>query len=456
MQTMRRKWVFGLLSLLTWALSLGSTAADEVALTIYSGDFALVREVRTVALPQGRESVRFTDVAAQIDPTSVRIRSLTAPQKVSILEQNYEYDLIDSRRLLQKYVDQNIRLLAKDERFFEGTLLSAADDLILRDLSGQIKIIKAAEVQILEFPQLPEGLITKPTLVWLLESQRSGSHQLEVSYLTDGVDWHAEYVATVDQDDAHLELGGWVSIDNRSGVSYQDAKLKLVAGDVHRVTPKLKAPEYQRVADVMAGVGAPQFEEEAFFEYHLYTLTRPATIADRQIKQLTLFPEAGVVASKILTYDGRRSDAKVQVNLEFDNSQQNGLGIPLPEGTLRVYKMDAEGSLQFVGEDLVEHTPKDEKVRVFLGHAFDVVGERKRTQSQKITDRSREESYEIRIRNHKEETVEVVVVEHLPGDWTIRQSSHHFKKKDANTVEFSIEVPSDGEVVVTYTAHFRW
>jgi hypothetical protein len=204
------------------------------------------------------------------------------------------------------------------------------------------------------------------------------------------------------------------------------------------------------------GMGVPQFEEEAFFEYHLYTLNRPATIADRQIKQLTLFPRTEVAVRKILTYDGRYSDAQVRVNLEFDNQQQNGLGIPLPEGKLRVYKMDSDESLQFVGEDLVKHTPRDETVRVFLGHAFDVVGERKQTQSRKLTDRSREESYEIRIRNHKEESVEVIAVETLRGDWTILRSSHEHRKKDAGTVEFPVRVASGGEEVITYTVRFQW
>jgi len=444
------------LSILVVMLMHALAGADEVDLTIYNGDFALVREVRTVSLSQGRESVRFADVAGHIDPTSVQIKSLTAPEKVSILEQNYEYDLVDSHRLLQKYLDRDIRLLAKDERFFEGTLLSAANDLILRDLSSQIKIIKASEVQILEFPRLPEGLITRPTLVWLLDCRRSGDHQLEVSYLTDAVDWHAEYVATVNQNDTRLDLGGWVSIDNRSGASYRDAGLKLVAGDVHRVAPQPKVMIRRTEDSVPMGMGVPQFEEEAFFEYHLYTLTRPATLADRQIKQLTLFPKAQVSVNKILTYDGRYSDAKVRVNLEFDNKQQNGLGIPLPEGKLRVYKMDSEGSLQFVGEDMVKHTPRDEKVRVFLGHAFDVIGERKQTQSRKINDRSGEESYEIKIRNHKQESVEVIAVEILRGDWTILQSSGEYRQKDAGTIEFPVQVAPDEEKVITYTVRFQW
>jgi hypothetical protein len=438
------------------SLSMATAGADEVALTVYNGDFALVREVRPVQLTTGRETVRFGDVAARIDPTSVRFQSLTAPEAVAILEQNYEYDLVNSQKLLQKYLDKEIRLLAKDERLFEGVLLSAADDLVLRDESGQIKIIKAAEVQILEFPQLPEGLITRPTLVWLLDCQQRGQHDVEVSYLTDGIDWHAEYVAAVSEDDTRLGLGGWVSLDNRSGTTFRNARLKLVAGDVHRVTPDLKAVEYRRAMEAPVGMGVPQFEEKAFFEYHLYTLTRPATVRDRQIKQLSLFPDADVAVKKILTYDGSREGTKVKVNLEFLNSKENGLGIPLPEGKLRVYKMDEDKSLQFVGEDLIDHTPKDEKVRVFLGNAFDVVGERKQTESRKITDRTREETYEVRLRNHKEDDVEVVVVEHLWGDWQIIRSSHEYRKKDAHTAEYPLQVPADGETVLIYTVRFRW
>ena len=253
-----------------------------------------------------------------------------------------------------------------------------------------------------------------------------------------------------------LELGGWVSIDNRSGATYRDARLKLVAGDVHRIAPQPVPVEYRRTLEAAMGVGAPQFEEKAFFEYHLYTLIRPATVRDRQIKQLALFPNADVAVKKILTYDGNRDGTKVKVNLEFDNKKKNGLGIPLPEGKLRVYKMDQDESLEFNGEDLIDHTAKDEKVRVFLGNAFDVVGERRQTELKKITDRSREESYEIKLRNHKENAIEVLAVEHLWGDWKITQSTHEYRKKDARTVEFPLPVPKDGETILTYTVRFRW
>ena len=440
---------------LTLFVSVGLTRAAEVGLTVYNQDFALVREIRSIQLPKGTETIRFQDVAARIDPTSVRFKSLTAPDQVVILEQNFEYDLVSSQKLLQKYVDEKIRLLAKEERFYEGALLSAADDLVLQDASGQIRIIKGKEIQILEFPHLPEGLITRHTLVWLLDSQRPGTHDAEVSYLTDGINWHAEYVAAVNEEDTRLELGAWVSIDNRSGATYREAKLKLVAGDVHRVKPvPPRVPE--RLALEAAAKGIPQFEEKAFFEYHLYTLTRRTTVKDNQIKQLSLFPNADVGVKKILLYEGVREGTKVKVNLEFENSKKNGLGIPLPQGKLRVYKRDQDQSLEFVGEDLIDHTPKDEKVRIFLGNAFDVVGERRQTELKKITDRSREETYEIKLRNHKEDVIEVLVVEYLWGDWKITQSTHEYRKKDARTVEFPLSVPKDGETILTYTVRFRW
>jgi hypothetical protein len=442
-----------IMAVLLWS---GLCRADQMSLTVYSGDFALVRDVRRIQLPDGMATIRFADVAARIDPTSVRFQSLTASDRVAILEQNYEYDLVNSQKLMEKYLDKEIKLMAKDERFFQGVLLSAADDLVLRDEAGQVKIIKAQEVQTVEFPQLPEGLITRPTLVWLLDSDQAGGHDAEVSYLTDGIGWHAEYVATVNEDDTRLDLGGWVSIDNRSGATYRDAKLKLVAGEVHRIAPRPAIAEERYLAADMVAKGVPQFEEKAFFEYHLYTLTRPATVKDNQIKQLALFPNAQAGVSKILTYDGARDDQQVRINLEFENSKGNGLGLPLPEGKLRVYKQDSDRSLEFVGEDPIHHTPRDEKVRVFLGNAFDVVGERKQTDVHKLTDRSREETYELRVRNHKDKAVQVVAIEHLWGDWDITQSSHAYHKKDAQTVEFPLTVPADGESVLQYTVRLRW
>jgi hypothetical protein len=336
-------------------------------------------------------------------------------------------------------------------------LLSYSDEnLTLKEPEGAIRIVRLNEVRDMYFPSLPEGLITKPTLVWLLDSQVSGKRKAEVSYLTSGINWHAEYVAVVDQLDENLELAGWVSIDNRSGATYQDAKIKLIAGEVHRVREGIPLPRLGKGEMMELATGAPQFEEKPFFEYHLYTLLRPSTIKDNEIKQVSLFPTTNVKIKKIFTYDGAKEEKNVKVEVEFKNSQAEGLGMPLPKGKIRVYKADVDKSLEFVGEDLIDHTPKDEKVRVFLGNAFDIVGERKRTDFKQISKDVTEESYEIKLRNHKEEAVEVVVVEHLYyyTTWEIIESNFKYEKKDANTIEFKIPLQKDEEKIINYTVRY--
>ena len=439
-------------------LNVGCSLAGQkdISITIYNNNLALVKDVRTLNLSKGQVEVNFTDVASQIDPTSVHFKSLTDPEKVTILEQNYEYDLVSSSKILEKYIDKTIRVFTEGDRIFEGTLLSAKEgDLILSDEEGGIRTLQGKSILHVEYPALPEGLITRPTLIWILQNDRAGDHQTEVSYLTNGVNWHAEYVAVVNPDDTHLELGGWVSIHNTSGATYENAKLKLIAGEVHRVEERKPMPLYRAKAD-LAAAAVPQFEEKAFFEYHMYTLRRRASIKDRQIKQMSLFPNAGVEVRKIFTYDGTRDDQKVRVNLEFQNSKASGLGIPLPKGKLRVYKEDEDKSLQFIGEDLIDHTPKDEKVRVYLGNAFDIVGERKVVERERITDRVREEQVEIKLRNHKESDITVVVIEHLYGDWKIIHSSQEYRKKDARTIEFDVPVAKDTESTVTYQVRYSW
>jgi hypothetical protein len=439
-------------------VTLSTSPADEgdVAVTIYNSNLALVKEVRTLNLQKGQITVPFTDVAAYIDPTSVHFTSLTAPGDVAILEQNYEYDLVSPSQIQEKYIDQNIRVFTEGDHVFEGTLLSSREgDLVLSDSQGGIRTLKGTSILHIEYPALPEGLMTRPTLVWLLQNERAGEHQTEVSYLTEGINWHAEYVAVVNPQDTQLQLGGWVSIDNRSGATYAEAQLKLIAGDVHRIEERVPTPVYRAKADLAASA-APQFEEKTFFEYHMYTLQRRATIKDKQIKQMSLFPNAHVEVQKIFTYDGRQDERKVRVNLEFENSRKAGLGIPLPKGKLRVYKEDDDQSLQFIGEDRIDHTPKDEKVRVYLGDAFDIVGERRVTDHERISDRVREEGIEITLRNHKEVGVTVVVIEHLYGDWDILTSSQEYRKKDARTIEFDMPVSSDGESILSYRVRYRW
>jgi hypothetical protein len=435
----------------------------DVSVTIYNQDLGLVKDVRELEFQKGRSIIKFTDVAAKIDPTSVHFKPVSPSDRVSILEQNYQYDLVSSAKILQKYVDKEIELFTKSsepvgqEKSYKGKLLSYSNENVtLQEAEGAIRIVRLDEVRDLYFPSLPEGLITKPTLVWLLDSQVSGKKKAEVSYLTSGINWHAEYVAVVDQRDENLELAGWVSVDNRSGATYEDAKVKLIAGEVHRVREERIPPRLAKgYAPEMAAAG-PQFEEKAFFEYHLYTLLRPATIKDNEIKQVSLFPSANVKTRKIFTYDGARYETKVRVELEFKNSESAGLGMPLPQGKIRVYKEDVDKALEFVGEDKIDHTPKDEKVRVFLGNAFDIVGERQKTDFKKIREDITEETYQIKLRNHKEEAVEVVVVEHLYAytEWEIKESTFPYEKKDANTIEFKIELDPDQEVLLNYTVRY--
>ncbi len=442
-------------------LTASSSFADDVSLTIYSGNFGLVKQTRSLEFQKGLGLIRFDEVASSIDPTSVHISPKSGG--VSILEQNYQYDLVNTQKVMQRYLGEEIGILTENQTAHRGELMSFDGKyIILKSGSGEITITNAEQVVDYSFGALPDGLILRPTLVWLAEADKKQKSDCEVSYLTDGLGWHAEYVAVVDKDDKNLDLSGWVSIDNRSGATYKEASLKLVAGDVHRVRGDLRAP-VPAAMDMYSAKGAPQFEEESFFEYHLYTLNRPATVADNEIKQLSLFPETKTAARKIYTieeqYSGRRGiegERKAKVSLEFDNTEKNNLGIPLPKGKLRVYKADSRGDLQFIGEDLIDHTPKDEKVRVFLGDAFDITSERKKIDVEDLGGGHRRETYEIKIKNHKDEGIEVVVVESVPGwrEWRIRRSNIEFNKVSAYKVEFVVGAQSNDENTLTYTIEY--
>lgn len=426
----------------------------EVQITIYNDNLALVKDTRDLDFQRGIFDLSFTDVASAIDATSVSFSAVRQPGSVTLLEQNYRYDLVSSEKILEKYIDKEIRVLTKEGKLHEGALLSSDGvALTLRMSDGGLVIVNRAEVADLTFPSLPEGLITRPTLVWKLNSDLDGKHASEVRYLTTQIGWTAQYVANVNAAENELELAGWVSIDNQSGATYDDATIKLIAGDVNRVRPPMPRGA---AMEMMAKAADGGFEERAFFEYHLYTLQRPSTIRDNEIKQLSLFDPARVKAKKIFTYDGSRNDKKVNVSIEFVNSAEAGLGIPLPRGTIRVMKADTDGSLEFVGEDQVDHTPKDEKVRAFLGNAFDVVGERIQLAQRQISDRISESDFEIKLRNHKTEDIVVTVIEHNWGDWTITQESHKNVKKDATKAEWEIPVSKDGETVLRYTVRNRW
>ncbi|MBI5837296.1 MAG: hypothetical protein HZB25_08630 [Candidatus Eisenbacteria bacterium] len=436
----------------------GAGGADRsVALTIYNDNLALVKDHRTLSFPSGAGEIRFTDVASQIDPTSVHFQAVDDPGAVQVLEQNFQFDLVSSERLLQKYVDSPLEVLTKDGKLHAGTLLSfEGGSLLLREGEGLVGL-ERAQIQEVRYGKLPGGLITRPTLQWTVEGD-GGRHPAELRYLTTGISWHSEYVAVASESGDRMDLAGWVSIDNRSGATYENAMLKLVAGEVNRVEPEPPAVPRGRGMEVMAlkAADSRQFEEETFSEYHLYTLQRPATVADREIKQLALFPTTRLKSRKVYTYDGARNAKKVQVTLEAKNSKLDGLGIPLPKGKVRVYQEDASKALQFAGEDAIDHTPKDEMLRVHIGNAFDVVGERKQTDSRAVSDRTRETSFEVKVRNHKKEAVTVVVVERAWGDWSVIRKSQDFRKRDATTLEFPVTVAADGEVVVTYTLRQTW
>jgi hypothetical protein len=447
-----------------------------VDLTVYNQNMALVKDRRMLALKAGMNEIRFTDVAAQIDPTSVQFTSLTDPSGTRVLEQNYAYDIVGSKKILEKYLDQNISLVTEDGSKYSGKLLSGSDDIILQSDDGQVTTVKLARVRELKFPNLPGGLITKPTLIWLINSSKPGEHDTQVTYITNGMNWKANYVVVANKDDTAMNLNGWVTIDNQSGATYEDANLKLVAGDVRRVTPAPAARDGYALPTAPAAKAAEaQFVQQDIFEYKLYSLQRATTLRNRETKQIEFTSAANVPITKLFVYDGgasyrfygyqitdpnygKTSNTKVAVMLEFKNSEQNKLGIPLPKGTIRVYKADAGGGNQFIGEDNIDHTAKDEVIRLNIGNAFDVVGERKQTNFTKVSDRVIEETYEIKLRNHKKEAVEVRVVERLFrwSNWQILKSNQDYAKTDSQTMEFRIKVAPDGESTVNYTVRYSW
>jgi len=373
-----------------------------------------------------------------------------------VLEQNFQYDLVSAERILDRYRDRDLTVLGKDGKTTSGTLLSYDGTNLVLDRKPGVAILNRAEVREIQFPELPGGLITRPTLVWLIDNAGAPKRDAQISYLTTGLSWHAEYVAVIAADDRAMSWAGWVSLENNSGTSYPEAKLKLVAGDVNRVREELQLEFTRAKIPASDAMPASQFQEQSFFEYHLYSLARPTTLADRETKQLSLFPNANVQADKIFTYDHSRDSKKVRVTMEFKNTQGAGLGMALPRGKVRVYKEDKSGAQEFVGEDRIDHTAKDEAVRITVGDAFDVVGEYRQVDVRRISDRETEATHEIKVRNRKEsERVTVKIVERAWGDWRVTAASQDHVKKDATTFEFTVSVAPGEEKVVTYTVRTK-
>jgi len=455
-----RRTVSFLIVLLSLTLAAPSFSAEPpLTVTIYNNDLAMVQEVRSLHLARGTQEYRISDVTARIDPTSVRLQSLTAPDGVRLQEQRFEFDLTATDRLLELYLGETIVVTIEDGGSYRGILLDGhGGDAILALENGSVQVIKADAVETLQFPALPEGLTTRPTLVWLLECTKPGKHEAQISYLTGGMQWQAEYTAAINEDEDLLELSGWASIENRSGLTFEDTRIQLVAGDVHRVTPqpyRAKGGMGREVA-LMAEAPSSDFEERPLFEYHLYTLDRPATLTDRQAKQFTLFPPTSVKATKEFTFDGSRDKDKVRANLVLNNTEENGLGKPLPGGRIRVYKSVGAKKDAFAGEDRIGHVAEGEEVRVYLGNAFDLVGERIVKETQQISKRSRQETVEIRLRNRKDKEAAVTVIEHLRGDWKFLGETPKIKKKEANKVEFEVSVPKKGEKIFSYQVLYKW
>ena len=430
---------------------------NQVRVTIYNDNLALIHEIRELDLPKPTGIRSFQDVAAQIDPTSVHFKSLSHPDAVRVLEQNFEYDLVSAEKILQKYLDKNIGVSIKDGGALTGRLLSSAGNLVLQSEDNSIKILNKSEVISTELPKLPEGLITKPTLVWLVENKGPKKQKIEVSYLTSGMSWHSEYVGVLDANDQNLNLAGWVSIDNKSGVTLPNAQLLLVAGSINRARrPQRPIHLRQEVVQLSSmSKTANGFQEKEFFEYHLYTLSRSSTLKNNQQKQIELLPSVQTPVKKEYTYEGTRNTKKVNVTLKFKNTKKNGLGIALPAGKIRIYKPEGEAQV-LVGEDFIEHTPRDEELRIKVGDAFDIVGERTRLNFKRINTRSSEEQIKIEIRNHKSENITVNIVERFSGDWTIRQESLAHTKKDATKAEWQLKVASRGKTNITYTVLRTW
>lgn len=447
--------------------------------------YAMIRQERALDLARGVNRLNFRDVAAYIDPTTVAFESLTAPDATRVIEQSFQFDLVSTEKLMERYLDQTItvdQLVGNRVDAISGRLLSTQGGLVLATGNGEIHTLNSYAG--VHFPELPGGLMTRPTLIWDVATEQAGRHDTRVTYQTAGITWWSDYNLTfspgADANNGFLDVGAWVSILNRSGATYPDARLKLIAGDVNRAQPEVTLARVRQTMDAL--VSAPEgFAEQSFFEFHLYTLGRNTTIADNSTKQIELFPTVRrVPAKKLLVYyglspeylgfggGGRYTDrelglpmnTKVDVYLEFENREAVGLGIPLPAGRMRVSQLDAaDDSLEFIGEDVIDHTPKDETVRVALGSAFDVVGERRQVAFSIDTSAERmDETIEVKVRNHKTEPVDVLVRETLYR-WTtnnIVETTHAYEREDARTVHFPVTIPPDGEAVVRYRVRYTW
>src|SRR3954471_4105762 len=444
-----------------------STLDDQVdlAVTVYNSDLALVRDVRDLQLPRGSFDLQFMDIAATVNPATVHFRSLTEPSRVNVLEQNYEYDLLEPEKLLHKYVGRDVTLVRRRsengetrEEEVKARLISYNSAPVWQ-IGGQI--VTGLSADHITFPELPGNLYTHPTLIWTLDNAGAPRHRVEASYLAGKLSWNADYVLTVARDDKAADLDGWVTLANGSGTSFRNATLQLVAGDLNRVRSEMTDT---------AGVGglaraaapAPAMTQEAFSDYHLYTLGRKTTINNSETKQVSLLGATAFPIRKRYIVDGQAFYYRnaqhpgaplkdvVQVYYQFKNDEHAGLGMPMPAGVMRVYQADSKGGVQFVGEDRIDHTPKDETLNLKIGNAFDLVAERRQLDFEKIASNVYEVEYEVTLRNHKATPVTVEVNEPIGGTWKVLRSTHEWTKSDAWAAQFQVPVAADSTAVVKY------
>jgi hypothetical protein len=471
-----------IIALSAFAAALAGASAPEV--TVYNQGFGFIKEVRALDLKSGDQRVAVENVPAKIDPTSVGVRSLDGPDTFSLLEQNYQYDLISPSAIINKSVGKRVRLirtLGNSKDVLEGTLLNAPvsivadangsnqssyNGMVIKTDDGRIVLDPRGEIEV---EQVPEGLITRPTLFWDLEAPSPGKKSFELSYITQGMSWTANYVLTLSSE-KEADMQGWVTVDNQSGATFKDAKLKLLAGEVNQVPVATRAFGFAGGPGGLPTGRVPQFQEQSLFEYHLYTLQRPTTLQDRETKQVSLLEGHQIAYRKKLIFDAMEGlgsyypsegqvgvgDLHGQVRIEFVNSQENHLGMPLPAGKIRIYERDTDGSAQFLGEDHIDHTPRNETLSLVVGRAFDVVASRKRLSFTKIDDRKWKETFEVEVRNRKETDQQVYLLERHWGDWSISNNTDPFTKEDANTVQFILNLKPNEVKKVTYTVLTQW
>jgi hypothetical protein len=439
----------------------------ELAVTIYNSDIALVRDVRNLQIARGTSDLHFMDIAATVNPATVHFRSLTEPSRVSVVEQNYEYDLLEPEKLLRKYVGREVTLVrtryegnsTRDEEV-KARLLSY-NNAPIWEIGGEI--VTGMPASHIKFPELPGNLYSRPTLIWTLENSGGTRHRVEASYLAGKLSWNADYVLTVARDDKTADVDGWVTVVNGSGTSFKNAKLQLVAGDLNRVRQDIGRMEaLDAMRKSVAEAAAPAMSQEAFSDYHLYTLARKTTVNNSETKQVSMLGATAFPVQKRYVVEGQAFYYRntqhpgapikdvVQVFYQFKNEEKVGLGMPMPSGTVRVYQSDSKGGVQFVGEDRIDHTPKDEAINLKIGNAFDVMCERKQTDFQKIASNMYEVEYEITLRNHKTTPVTVEVNEPIGGTWRMLQSSHTWEKTSAWAAQFTVPVSADGAVALKY------